>query len=308
MQNAPSPCPLGDPLFRTTDRVELLEVSTDESLEIWRRQGLFNSAITQRDVALLRDRELQSACACTAGGVAYVAAMVEVTETEKATIARHRAIRIALEEHELQAACARTDGEVVYVAPAAADENDNARLARRHRLELRLKAAGAPDTADRGLEAACQHTSGAVAFVRGGASESAQAASKRIQSMRMALREHHLREACDGEGEVAYVAAVAGVEESAKDRDKRHVAMLADLRGSGAPEPFEWLRPEKSKEARQRLHDVAVARRQALQLRTNGLRKFLEEELGNLPLSVKLCGHMLRATSGGASGFWLVDF
>ena len=276
-----------------------MAVSTDQSLEIWRRQGLFNAAIAQRDVALLRDRELQSACACTAGGVAYVAAMAGVTETEKATIARHRAIRIALEEHELQAACARTDGEVVYVAPAAADENDNARLARRHRLELRLKAAGAPDTADRGLEAACQHTSGAVAFVRGGASESAQAASKRIQSMRMALREHHLREACGGVAGAAYVPAATD-EESAKDRDMRHAAILADLRGSGAPEPFEWLRPEKTKDARQRLRGVAVARLQARKLRSDGLRKFLAEDLGNLPLSVKLCGHMLRATSGGA--------
>ena len=282
--------------------MELLEVSTDESLEIWRRQGLFNSAIIQRDVALLRDRELRVACACTAGGVAYVAAPVGVAETENATIARHRAMRIALEEHELRTACAGTDGEVIYVAPLVVDENDNARLARRHRLELRLKAAGAPDKADRNLEAACQHTNGAVAFVRGVPSESAEAASIRVQRMRMALREHHLREACDGVGEVPYVAAAAGTEESAKDRDKRHAGMLAGLRASGAPEPFEWLRPEKGKEARQRLHDVAVARRQAQALRTKGLRKFLEEELGNLPLSVKLCGHMLRATSGGASG------
>ena len=91
--------------------------------------------------------------------------------------------------------------------------------------------------------------------------------------------------------------------ESANDRDRRHARMLADLRGTGAPEPFKWLRPEKSKEARQRLHEVAVARRQARELRTTGLRKFLAEELGNLPLSVKLCGHMLRATSGGALGF-----
>ena len=136
-------------------------------------------------------------------------------------------------------------------------------------------------------------------FVGGGASESDQAASNRIKSMRMALREHHLREACGGVAGVAYAPAGTGAE-SAKDRDMRHAAMLADLRGSGAPEPFEWLRPEKSKDARQRLRDVAVARRQARELRTDGLRKFLAEDLGNLPLSVKLCGHMLRVTSGGA--------
>ena len=52
-----------------------------------------------------------------------------------------------------------------------------------------------------------------------------------------------------------------------------------------------------------RLHEVAVARRQARELKTDGLQKFLAEELGNLPLSVKLCGHMLRATSASAFGF-----
>ena len=209
---------------------------------------------------------------------------------------------------------------------------DNLRLARRARLERKLKGAGtlsttiistgttttittititsplppplpgAPCKADRGLEAACQHTNGAVAFVRGGASESDQAASNRIKSMRMALRQHHLREACGGVAGVAYAPASTG-EESAEDRDMRHAGMLADLRGAGAPEPFEWMRPENGKEARQRLREVAVARRQAQELRTDGLKKFLADELGNLPLSVKLCGHMLRATSGGALGF-----
>ena len=118
------PCtPLGGPLFRTTHRVELLAVSTDQSLEIWRRQGLFNAAISQRDVSLLRDQELRAACACTAGGVAYVAAVVGGTETDEATMTRHRAMRIALEEHELHAACARTGGVVAHVAPAP---NENA--------------------------------------------------------------------------------------------------------------------------------------------------------------------------------------
>ena len=290
---------LGGPLFPTTHRVELVQVSTDESLEIWRRQGLFNTAITQRDVSLLRDQELRAACACTAGSVAYVAAVAG--ETDKATIARHRAMRIGLEEHELQAACARTGGVVVHVPPPIAAENNNKRLARRHRLERALKAAGAPDKAARGLEAACQHTNGAVTFVRGEASESNQAASNRINSMRMALREHHLREACAGVAGVTYVPAAADAE-SATDRDRRRASILANLRGAGAPEPFEWLRPEKSKDARQRLHEVAVARRQARELRTAGLRKFMAEELGNLPLSVKLCGHMLRATSGGGCG------
>ena len=122
--------------------MELLAVSTDESLEIWRRQGLFNKTATaqlEADVALLRDRELRSACACTAGGVAYVAAVAG--ETDKETMDRHVAMRLALEEHELQAACARTGGVVVYVAPAP-NENSNVRLARRHRLERELKAAG----------------------------------------------------------------------------------------------------------------------------------------------------------------------
>ena len=282
--------------------MELLEVSTDESLEIWRRQGLFNTAVTPSDVSLLRDQELRVACACTAGGVAYVAPAVGGGETDKDTINRHRAMRIALEEHELRTACARTGGLVAHVAPAKSDENDNDRLARRHALEMALKDAGAPDKADRRLEAACQHTNGIVAFVRGGASESAQAASNRRESMRTALREHHLREACGGVAEATYVAAAAGVE-SATDRATRHASILTDLRGAGAPEPFEWLRPENGKDARQRLREVVVARRQAQELRTDGLREFLEHELGNLPLSVKLCGHMLRATSGGALVF-----
>ena len=283
--------------------MELLELSTDESLEIWRGQGLFNKVDTARDVSLLRDQELRVACACTAGGVAYVAAVVGGNETEKAVIARHRAMRIALEEHELRAACAHTDGLVAYAAPAKSDENANERLARRHRLAMALKTAGAPDKVDRALAAACQHTNGIVVFVRGGASESAQAASDRRESMRMALREHHLREACSGVADVAYVAAAAGTEESASDRAARHAEILTKLRGTGAPEPFEWLRPENGKDARQRLRTVAVARRQAQELSTDGLRKFFAEELGNLPLSVKLCGRMLRATSGGALCF-----
>ena len=118
--------------------MELLAVSTEESLEIWRRQGLFNKAISQRDVALLRDQELHAACACSAGSVTYVAGVAG--ETEKETMDRQVAMRRALEEHELQTACASTDG-VVYVAPAP-NENSNVRLARRHRLERELKAAG----------------------------------------------------------------------------------------------------------------------------------------------------------------------
>ena len=281
--------------------MELLEISTDESLEIWRRQGLFNIAVTPREVSLLRDQELQVACACTAGSVAYVAAAIGEDETDKATTRRHRAMRIALEEHELQTACARTGGLVAYVAPTKSDENDNDRLARRHALEMALEDAGAPDKVDRCLEAACQHTNGIVAFVGGDASESAQATSNRRESMRTALREHHLREACGGVAEATYVAAAAGVE-SATDRATRHTGILTDLRGAGAPDPFEWLRPENGKDARQRLREVAVARRQARELKTDGLQKFLAEELGNLPLSVKLCGHMLRATSGGGCG------
>ena len=107
--------------------------------------------------------------------------------------------------------------------------------------------------------------------------------------------------------EATYIAAPAGAE-SATDRATRHAGILTDLRGAGAPEPFKWLRPENGKDARQRLREVAVARRQAQELRTDGLQKFLADELGNLPLSVKLCGHMLRATSGGAlcfGGAWV---
>ena len=52
---------------------------------------------------------------------------------------------------------------------------------------------------------------------------------------------------------------------------------------------------EKSKAKKQRHRDLQMALREHRELSTPGLAEFLEEQLGNLPLTVALCGQMLRA-------------
>ena len=52
---------------------------------------------------------------------------------------------------------------------------------------------------------------------------------------------------------------------------------------------------EKARVTRQRHMEMRRGLREHSELSTEGLKKFLEEELGNLPLSVKLIGHVIRA-------------
>ena len=67
-------------------------------------------------------------------------------------------------------------------------------------------------------------------------------------------------------------------------------------------EALQQLRPteqrEKARAAKMRLKREAVAQLEAQELGRAGLDDFLEGTLGNLPLSVRLCGQMLYASQG----------
>jgi hypothetical protein len=78
------------------------------------------------------------------------------------------------------------------------------------------------------------------------------------------LDEAQLKSMCEASDAVAYVPPAAGAAEKAKIRKLRHFAMQAAL--------F-----HEREFAKQALHD------------------FIDEQLGNLPLSVALCGHMLSS-------------
>ena len=66
--------------------------------------------------------------------------------------------------------------------------------------------------------------------------------------------------------------------------------------------PVEYVPPpnnEKLRDRRQRLRKMESALREYEALTTPGLRKFLEDSLGSLPVSVRLVGNMLRSNDGG---------
>ena len=69
-----------------------------------------------------------------------------------------------------------------------------------------------------------------------------------------------------------------------------------------AHEALQQLRPteqrEKARAVKMRLKREAVAQLEAQELDRAGLDEFLEDTLGNLPLSVRLCGQMLYASQG----------
>ena len=106
-------------------------------------------------------------------------------------------------------------------------------------------------------------------------------------------REQELRSQCEASGgRVQYVCAPADGE-TAKSSDERHNRMH---------EALQQLRPteqrEKARAAKMRLKREAVAQLEAQELGRAGLDEFLEDTLGNLPLSVRLCGQMLYASQG----------
>jgi hypothetical protein len=131
---------------------------------------------------------------------------------------------------------------------------------------------------------------------------------KRHEGMTWALRELALQAACAGtDGAVEYkpAGAAGGDAGTGGGAGRRHAAMVEDLRdycrsrsgvGAGAPE---WTgATERRTDAFGRLKKKAATEWADQQLGRADLHAFLEEELGNLPLSVKLVGRMLTAGEG----------
>ena len=96
---------------------------------------------------------------------------------------------------------------------------------------------------------------------------------------------------------MAYLAPPEG-DEAQQARSKRQDKMRQALkRGAGAV--VEWAgATEKQAEAVARWKKEAARERQEVELGRPEVRGFLEDELGNLPLTVKLVGRMLAAGAG----------
>ena len=102
------------------------------------------------------------------------------------------------------------------------------------------------------------------------------------------LRDKELENECLASGgKVKYVPPPPSGTETPAEAQKRQAIMKKKLN----------LR-ERSKDARARLEQAAVREMEARELSTPDLCTFLSETLGNLPLSVRLCGHMLKADGG----------
>jgi len=110
------------------------------------------------------------------------------------------------------------------------------------------------------------------------------------------LRDDELKDACDARGGGVSFVPAAAPDETAEATALRHRDMAEALRGWGIALPV-----EKEKFARQRLRKAECERRAEGVLESEEVRKFLSEDLGNLPLSVRLVGHMLWAGEQGLS-------
>jgi tetratricopeptide (TPR) repeat protein len=124
-----------------------------------------------------------------------------------------------------------------------------------------------------GLASACAATGGTVMYAPPAPGESFEQASERMRRMELLLYEQELRTACSAAG-VTYVSPASA---------------------------------ESEKKQRERVESMQSKVHQETQLRSAVLRQFLNEDLGNLPLSVALCGHMLRADRSLNSVDDLVD-
>ena len=129
--------------------------------------------------------------------------------------------------------------------------------------DVRVDCFGLGSTAtDDELRSACLASGGSVVFEVAAAGETDADANARRGRLMSLLYEKALEESCGKTGgEVAY---------------------------RGPPHK------EKEKERRQRHGDMQAALHGHAQLRRPSVQGFLTEDLGNLPLSVALCGHMFR--------------
>jgi hypothetical protein len=126
----------------------------------------------------------------------------------------------------------------------------------------RLPRSGVHDlAAEAGLASACAATAGVVPYVPPTDGESPEQACERMGRTVSLLYEQELTAACSHVG-VDYVPPAAA---------------------------------EGEKKRRERIESMQGRVHEALQLGSDSLREFFDKELGNLPLSVAMCGHMMRA-------------
>ena len=90
---------------------------------------------------------------------------------------------------------------------------------------------------------------------------------------------------------MAYKPATAG--ETTKTANTRHNKMHEALQRLKPPRSRENIRAAKT-----RLKLKAVQQLENKALATDGLNAFLSDTLGNLPLSVRLCAHILHHMKG----------
>ena len=107
------------------------------------------------------------------------------------------------------------------------------------------------------------------------------------------VREEELKRQCEASGgTVKHVPAPKG--ETPECANKRHNAMHAAL---------QQLKPaaerENARAAKTRLKEKAVDSLESKELGSDELNTFLKDTLGNLPLSVRLCGQILHHMGGG---------
>lgn len=106
------------------------------------------------------------------------------------------------------------------------------------------------------------------------------------------VRQEELRQQCAASGgQVAYVAAPGG--ETPESANQRHSEMHEALQKLKPPPAR-----EKTKAAKTRLKVKAVQELESKELATDELDRFLNHTLGNLPLSVRLCGQILHHMGG----------
>ena len=105
-------------------------------------------------------------------------------------------------------------------------------------------------------------------------------------------REEELRQQCaTSGGQVAYVPAPG--DETAESANQRHNEMHKALQQLKPPD-----KREKSRAAKTRLKLEAVKQLESKELDTEEMEHFLNNTLGNLPLSVRLCGQILHRMKG----------
>ena len=253
-------------------------------------------------VEALLEHELASACQGTTGAIMYIPPTAG--ETKAKAQRRREQLGGALCDYALQAACAGAAAGVAFVPPppAAAPEPPDARAERQRGMRVALEAAGVPimcsDMHDYMLTIACEATGVPFVPIPTGATETMVERWMRHRAMWVRIRDHTLSVACAASG--GRVVHFPGGGESFGVAEARLRAMERLLEAIELEAEYPVTDFEKETEARARLKQTMLLTNEQRALASDEVKEFLEQTLGNLPLSVMLCGNMLRK-----DGAWL---